>query len=94
MGGAIDVVINANPFAEFNLFADPEAAAIIYVLTDPQSSTTFPTTPHHFREEEWEKRPARALNLRIGCAKSAQVAFVLCGKLDSGNGAIKGIGSP
>lgn len=44
MGGAVDVVGNANPFAEFNIFADPEAAAITFALTNPQFTTALPET--------------------------------------------------
>lgn len=44
MGGAVDVAGNANPFAEFNILADPEAAAITFALTNPQLSTAIPTT--------------------------------------------------
>lgn len=44
MGGAVDVVGNANPFAEFNIFADPEAAAITFALTNPYFTTALPKT--------------------------------------------------
>jgi inosine-uridine nucleoside N-ribohydrolase len=46
MGGCIDTVGNANPFAEFNTFADPEAAALVFALSnDPSRGVALPPIP-------------------------------------------------
>ena len=42
MGGAVKQLGNVTPCAEFNVFADPVAAARVYALTSPTPSSTMP----------------------------------------------------
>lgn len=42
MGGAVDVSGNVTPNAEFNVWADPHAAARVYALTSPRPASTMP----------------------------------------------------
>ncbi|KAK9473772.1 Inosine/uridine-preferring nucleoside hydrolase domain-containing protein [Dipodascopsis tothii] len=42
MGGAIAVAGNMSPLAEFNVFADPEASAVVYAMTSPSPLSTMP----------------------------------------------------
>lgn len=44
MGGAIDAVGNVTPNAEFNVWADPHAAARIYALTSKMPASTMPAS--------------------------------------------------
>jgi inosine-uridine nucleoside N-ribohydrolase len=48
MGGALALNGNATPFAEFNIFADPEAAALVFSLTNIPNvaQPTFPGFDH------------------------------------------------
>ena len=43
MGGAISVAGNITPAGEFNILADPLAAARVLALTSPNPASTFPT---------------------------------------------------
>lgn len=45
MGGAVDVNGNVTPVAEFNVFADPYAAARVYALTSANPASTLPPLP-------------------------------------------------
>lgn len=42
MGAAIDEIGNVTPLAEFNVYSDPLAAALVYALTAPYPKTTLP----------------------------------------------------
>lgn len=42
MGGTVDGIGNVTPVAEFNVFADPYAAARVYALSSPIPSSTMP----------------------------------------------------
>ncbi|KAK6379546.1 hypothetical protein LTS17_006464 [Exophiala oligosperma] len=42
MGGTVDGIGNVTPVAEFNVYADPFAAARVYALTSPRPSSTMP----------------------------------------------------
>ena len=42
MGGALDVPGNITPVGEFNILADPLAAARVFALTSPNPASTFP----------------------------------------------------
>ncbi|EXJ77761.1 DNA glycosylase [Capronia epimyces CBS 606.96] len=42
MGGTVDGIGNVTPVAEFNVYADPYAAATVYALTSPIPSSTMP----------------------------------------------------
>lgn len=45
MGGALAVPGNATPTAEFNILADPEAAAHLFSFTSPTPSSTYHLSP-------------------------------------------------
>lgn len=45
MGGAVSGPGNITPLAEFNVYADPIAAARIFALTSPDPSSTMPLNP-------------------------------------------------
>ncbi|PNP47527.1 hypothetical protein TGAMA5MH_01348 [Trichoderma gamsii] len=45
MGGAIEVPGNVTPSAEFNTYADPLAAALVYALSSPNPASTMPPIP-------------------------------------------------
>ena len=45
MGGAIDEPGNITPVGEFNILADPTAAARVFALTSPDPASTMPPTP-------------------------------------------------
>ncbi|EHK24738.1 uncharacterized protein TRIVIDRAFT_72019 [Trichoderma virens Gv29-8] len=47
MGGAVEVPGNVTPTAEFNTYADPLAAALVYALTSPNPASTLPPIPSH-----------------------------------------------
>jgi inosine-uridine nucleoside N-ribohydrolase len=42
MGGTVDGIGNVTPVAEFNVYADPHAAARVYALSSPIPSSTMP----------------------------------------------------
>lgn len=47
MGGTVvDLIGNVTPVAEFNVFADPYAAARVYALTSPNPASTMPPSPN------------------------------------------------
>lgn len=48
MGGAVDLVGNVTPNAEFNVWADPHAAARVYALTSQVPSSTMPLTEEKY----------------------------------------------
>lgn len=47
MGGAVEVPGNVTPSAEFNTYADPLAAALVYALSSPNPASTMPPIPSH-----------------------------------------------
>lgn len=59
MGGAIDKVGNVTPNAEFNVWADPAAAARVYALTSQIPSSTMPTTIEKYLGQELPGYPGR-----------------------------------
>lgn len=59
MGGAIDLVGNVTPNAEFNVWADPHAAARVYALTSQVPSSTMPPTEEKFAGEVLPPYPAK-----------------------------------
>lgn len=42
MGGQVDGIGNVTPVAEFNVFADPYATAVVFALSSPMPSSTMP----------------------------------------------------
>ncbi|KAJ9607897.1 hypothetical protein H2200_007976 [Cladophialophora chaetospira] len=44
MGGTVDGIGNVTPVAEFNVYADPHAAARVYALSSPIPASTMPPT--------------------------------------------------
>lgn len=57
MGGVVDGVGNVTPNAEFNVWADPHAAARVYALTSPKPSSTMPLMKENFAGRELEPYP-------------------------------------
>lgn len=68
MGGAVDSVGNVTPNAEFNVWADPHAAARIYALTSPTPSSTMPRKVESYAGQDLPDYPPRL---------SKQLKFVL-----------------
>ncbi|KAL7798516.1 Inosine/uridine-preferring nucleoside hydrolase domain-containing protein [Trichoderma ceciliae] len=67
MGGAVEVPGNVTPSAEFNTYADPLAAALVYALSSPDPASTLPPIPNH------------VLNIKPFPAKlSRQLTVTLC----------------
>ena len=58
MGGALDMIGNVTPNGEFNVWADPHAAARVYALTSPKPSSTMPLTTEKFAGETLPPYPA------------------------------------
>lgn len=58
MGGAIDATGNVTPNAEFNVWADPTAAALVYALTSPTPASTMPKIPGSFAGQPLPAYPA------------------------------------
>ena len=62
MGGAVAATGNVTPFAEFNVYADPAAAALVFALTSPNPSTTLlPLFPPELKP--FPKKLSRLLRL-------------------------------
>lgn len=60
MGGTIDPCMgNVTPNAEFNVWADPHAAARVYALTSPDPATTMPIIHESFAGKRLPDYPAR-----------------------------------
>ncbi|KAK2855536.1 hypothetical protein FQN49_005089 [Arthroderma sp. PD_2] len=66
MGGAIDEPGNVTPFAEFNVFADPVAAARLFALTSSRPRVTMPTiSPSSSLQSLPPSRLANPLTVKI-----------------------------
>jgi inosine-uridine nucleoside N-ribohydrolase len=67
MGGAVRVPGNQTPRAEFNIYADPDAAAVLFILTQKSRAATplgqmdvsfvslDVTSKHTLSQETWRK---------------------------------------
>lgn len=66
MGGQVDGIGNVTPVAEFNIFADPYAAARVFALSSPLPSSTMPVPMEGHRSAELPPLPlnlSRQLNI-------------------------------
>lgn len=68
MGGVVDGIGNVTPNAEFNVWADPHAAARVYALTAPNPASTMPRSVESYEGKELANYPAKL---------SRQLKFVL-----------------
>lgn len=59
MGGAIDALGNVTPNAEFNVWADPHAAARVYALTSQVPSSTMPLMSENFAGKDLPPYPPK-----------------------------------
>ncbi|KAJ9660452.1 hypothetical protein H2198_002570 [Neophaeococcomyces mojaviensis] len=57
MGGAIDAIGNVTPNAEFNVWADPHAAARVYALSSAIPSSTMPSTVENYAGQDLPAYP-------------------------------------
>ena len=65
MGGAVEAVGNVTPVAEFNVFADPYAAARVYALTSPTPASTIPPVTARHKLPNYPTNLPRQLNLTL-----------------------------
>ena len=65
MGGAVEAVGNVTPVAEFNVFADPYAAARVYALTSPTPASTIPPVTAGHKLPNYPTNLPRQLNLTL-----------------------------
>lgn len=66
MGGAINVVGNVTPVAEFNTYADAVAAARVYALTSLTPQSTMPPIPERLSTlKPYPAKLSRQLNLTL-----------------------------
>ncbi|EXJ85997.1 DNA glycosylase [Capronia coronata CBS 617.96] len=68
MGGTVDGIGNVTPVAEFNVYADPYAAARVYALSSPIPSSTMPIANAGSRSVDLPAYPPRLskqLNLKL-----------------------------
>lgn len=66
MGGAVNVVGNVTPVAEFNTYADAIAAARVYALTSKTPNFTLPKIPERFTHlSEYPENLSRQLKLTL-----------------------------
>lgn len=59
MGGVVDGIGNVTPNAEFNVWADPHAAARVYALTAPNPASTMPKSVESYEGQELADYPAK-----------------------------------
>ncbi|KAL6891250.1 nucleoside hydrolase [Trichoderma longibrachiatum] len=65
MGGAVEVPGNVTPTAEFNTYADPLAAALVYALTSPTPASTLPPIPSHVNIKPYPAKLSRRLKVTL-----------------------------
>ncbi|KAL7817719.1 nucleoside hydrolase [Trichoderma gracile] len=65
MGGAVEVPGNVTPTAEFNTYADPLAAALVYALTSPTPASTLPPIPSHVSIKPYPAKLSRRLKVTL-----------------------------
>ncbi|KOS19172.1 Uncharacterized protein ESCO_001000 [Escovopsis weberi] len=65
MGGAVDIVGNVTPVAEFNTYADPVAAARVFALTSRRPECTMPPAPPGSTLPDYPAKLSRPLNLTL-----------------------------
>lgn len=59
MGGTVEGIGNVTPVAEFNVYADPHAAARVYALSSRIPSSTMPPVPEGFEGKPLPAYPPR-----------------------------------
>ncbi|ETI22368.1 hypothetical protein G647_06442 [Cladophialophora carrionii CBS 160.54] len=59
MGGTVDGIGNVTPVAEFNVYADPYAAARVYALSSPIPASTMPIATEGERSVDMPQYPPR-----------------------------------
>lgn len=59
MGGVVDGIGNVTPNAEFNVWADPHAAARVYALSAPNPASTMPQSVESYDGQELADYPSK-----------------------------------
>ncbi|EHK48031.1 uncharacterized protein TrAtP1_000745 [Trichoderma atroviride] len=65
MGGAVEVPGNVTPSAEFNTYADPLAAALVYALSSPSPASTMPPIPSNVNIKPYPAKLSRRLTVTL-----------------------------